>query len=80
MPKGNVVSRLKSRKIISKEFIYHLVWFKDTYSKIPKLELFPVVNEFLKVFHDGLPSVSIEREIEFSINLLPNMKPIAISP
>ena len=80
MPKGDVVSRLKSRKIISKGFMYHLVWFNNTYSKIPKLELFPVENEFLIVFHDGLPSVSLEREIRFSINLLPNMKPIAISP
>jgi hypothetical protein len=36
-----------------------------------------VVNEFLDVFPDELPSMSPNRDIEFIIELLPRIAPIA---
>ncbi|WMV25012.1 hypothetical protein MTR67_018397 [Solanum verrucosum] len=64
--------------MISKDFIYHLVQVRDTDSETPFLESIPVLNEFLEVFPDDLPDVPPEREIDFSIDLLPTTQPIYI--
>ncbi|KAH0758100.1 hypothetical protein KY290_021593 [Solanum tuberosum] len=80
MPKGQFVSCLKAIKMISKFFIYHLVWVRDVDSKTSILESVPVVNEFPKVFFDDLPGIPPERDIDFCIDLLPDMQPIYIPP
>ena len=46
----------------------------------PALESVPIVNEFLEFFPYDLPGVRPEKEIEFCIDLLPNMQPISIPP
>ena len=38
-----------------------------------------MVNEFPEVFSDDLPSVSLNKEIEFDIDLLLDNNPISIS-
>ncbi|WMV50338.1 hypothetical protein MTR67_043723, partial [Solanum verrucosum] len=43
------------------------------------LELVTIVNEFPKVFLDDLPDIPLEREIDFSIDLLPDTQPIYIN-
>ncbi|KAH0650521.1 hypothetical protein KY284_030433 [Solanum tuberosum] len=78
MPKGQFVSCLKARKVISKGCMYHLVRVRDVDSETPTLKSVPVVNEFSKVFLDDLPGIPPEREIDFSIDLLPDMQPISI--
>ncbi|WMV38294.1 hypothetical protein MTR67_031679 [Solanum verrucosum] len=80
MPKVQFVLCLKARKMISKGCIYHLLWVRDTDSETPILESVVIVNEFPKVFPDNLPSVPPEREINFDIDLLPDMQPISIPP
>ncbi|RHN60629.1 putative nucleotidyltransferase, Ribonuclease H [Medicago truncatula] len=40
----------------------------------------PVVNEFPKVFPDEIPDVPPEREVEFSIDLVPGTKPVSMAP
>ena len=39
-----------------------------------------MVNEFPDVFPDELPGLPPEREIEFSIDVLPDTQPISIPP
>jgi len=39
-----------------------------------------VVCEFLEVFPDEIPEVPPEREVEFSIDLVPGMKPVSMAP
>ncbi|KAH0644892.1 hypothetical protein KY284_032776 [Solanum tuberosum] len=80
MPKGQFISCLKARKMISKGCIYHLVRVRDVDSETPSLESIPVVNEFLDVFPDDLPGIPPEREIDFGIDLLLDTQPISISP
>ena len=46
MPKGQIVSCLKAREMISKGFIYHLVRVRDVDFETPILESILVVNEF----------------------------------
>ncbi|WMV29487.1 hypothetical protein MTR67_022872 [Solanum verrucosum] len=69
MPKGQFVSCLKARKMISKSCLYHLVRVRDTDSKTPTLESVPIVNEFPEVFPNDLPGVPPEREIGFGVRM-----------
>ncbi|XP_049414730.1 uncharacterized protein LOC125877491 [Solanum stenotomum] len=69
IPRGQFVSCLKAREIISKRCIYHLVRVKDVESETPSLESVPVVNEFPEVFPDDLLGIPPEREIDFGIEL-----------
>jgi len=39
-----------------------------------------VVCEFLEVFPDEIPVVPPEREVEFSIDLVPGTKPVSMAP
>ncbi|WMV58939.1 hypothetical protein MTR67_052324 [Solanum verrucosum] len=58
VPIGRLISYLKTRKTISKGYLYHLVRVKDSSSETPTLESVPVINEFPKVFpedHLGVP-------------------------
>lgn len=49
--------------------IYHVVKVKNLHSKSPPLGTVPIVKEFLEVFSDDIPRISIEREIDFCIEL-----------
>uniref|UniRef100_M1DZN2 Gag-pol protein n=1 Tax=Solanum tuberosum TaxID=4113 RepID=M1DZN2_SOLTU len=46
VPMGQFIFYLKARKMISKGYIYHLVWLKDSNSETPTLESIPVVEVF----------------------------------
>ncbi|KAH0706305.1 hypothetical protein KY285_010808 [Solanum tuberosum] len=80
MHRGQFVSSLKARKIISKGCFYHIVRVMDVEFETPSLELVPVVSKFPKVFPNDLPGIPPEREIDFGIDLMPDMQPISISP
>ncbi|WMV50401.1 hypothetical protein MTR67_043786 [Solanum verrucosum] len=66
--------------MISKGCIYHLVRVKDTDSETPTIRSVPIINEFLEVFPNDLPGIPFKREIDFAIDLLPDMQPIFIPP
>ena len=52
----------------------------DTRKEVLKLDDIPVVKEFLDVFPEDLPGIPIDREIEFSIDLLPRTSSISKTP
>ncbi|XP_060185837.1 uncharacterized protein LOC132615291 [Lycium barbarum] len=79
-PKGRFICYLKARKMITKGCIYHLVRVQYVEAKPPTLQSVPVVNEFPDVFLEELPGLPPEREIDFSIDVLPDTKPISIPP
>ena len=79
-PKGKFISYLKARKMIRKDYLYHLVRVYELEAEVPTLQSIPVVNEFPDVFLDELPGLPLKREIEFAIDLLPDTQPIFISP
>ena len=66
--------------MIQKGYIYHLVRVHDTAAEISTLQSVPVVSEFPDVFPDELPGLPPEREIDFSIELMPDTQPISIPP
>ena len=77
---GRFISYLKGRKMISKVYIYHLVWAKDSSLETPSLESVPVVCKFPEVFPKDLPGVLPERKIDFGIDPLQDTRPIYIPP
>ncbi|KAH0696028.1 hypothetical protein KY289_013510 [Solanum tuberosum] len=79
-PKRRFISYLKARRMITKGCIYHLVHTHDIDAEPPTLQSIPVVNEFLDVFPDELPSIPPEREIDFAIDMLPSTQPISFPP
>ena len=79
-PISRFISYFKARKMISNCYLYHLVWVKESRSRTPTLETVPVVCEFPEVFPNDLPGVPPKREINFGIDLLPNIEPIFIPP
>ena len=44
------------------------------------IDRLPVVKEFPEVFPDEIPDVPPEREVEFSIDLVPGTKPVSMAP
>ena len=38
----------------------------------PKLEVYSMIQEFIDVFRDGIPSFPTNMDIEFSINQIPS--------
>ena len=52
----------------------------DTRKEVLKSDDIPVVREFLDVFPEDLLGITIDREIEFSIDLLPGTSPISKAP
>ena len=52
----------------------------DTRKEVLKLDDIPVVREFPDVFPEDVPGIPIDREIKFSIDLLPGTSPILKAP
>ena len=57
-----------------------MIRVNDYNSKGPSLQSGLVVNKFSEVFLDDLPGVPQDREIDFSIELVPDTRPISIPP
>ncbi|XP_017976428.1 PREDICTED: uncharacterized protein LOC108661943 [Theobroma cacao] len=75
-----VISAIKTLKLVRKGYPAHLAHVIDTSKREPKLEDVPIVNKFLDVFPNELPRLPPDRELEFSIDLLPGTAPIFIPP
>ena len=80
MPKGRSISYLKVRKLVSKGCIYHLVRVNDSNVEVLSLKLVSIVKEFSDIFPNNLPGVSPEIEIDFGIDIIPDIRPISILP
>ncbi|KAF3632101.1 hypothetical protein FXO38_26286 [Capsicum annuum] len=78
--RGQLISYLRARKMISKGCVYHLVHVKDSSSESPSLESILVVNGYSDVFPKDLLGIPPKRKIDFGIDLLPDTQPISILP
>ena len=67
-------------KIISKRSLYHIVRVCNIDFENPPIELFPVVRKFVEVFHNDLPEIPPELEIDLCIDYLQETSPISIPP
>ncbi|KAL8098939.1 hypothetical protein AgCh_031597 [Apium graveolens] len=58
----------------------HIAFVKYTSKDEPRIEDYPVMNEFADVFPEEIPSLPPQREVEFTIELVPGSEPISKAP
>ena len=71
---------IKARKSLRKGCQGYLAYVINKEAEPDELQQIPVVREFGDVFPKELPRLPPEREIEFSVELLPSTSPISIVP
>ena len=77
---ANLVSVMKARRMLGKGCQGYLAYVLNREVEPLELQQIPVVGEFLDLFPEELPGLPPEREVEFSIELLPGTSPISRAP
>ncbi|KAJ9547942.1 hypothetical protein OSB04_020485 [Centaurea solstitialis] len=75
-----IVSYMKMRSHLRKECVAFMAYVIDKKAKEKQIQDIPVVREFPKVFPEELPGLPPQRQVEFHIDLVPGVGPIAKSP
>ncbi|XP_073226982.1 uncharacterized protein [Cicer arietinum] len=76
----NQILALAASKLMRRGCQAYIALVRDTQVAEEKLEKIPIACEFPDVFPEELPGLPPDREIEFSIDLVPNTHPISIPP
>ncbi|KAI3815522.1 hypothetical protein L1987_15193 [Smallanthus sonchifolius] len=76
----NIISMIKAESYMRCGCEDYLAYVIDDRMKMNELKNVPVVCNFPKVFHEDLPGLPPDREIEFQIDLLPGAEPVAKAP
>ncbi|KAK9214238.1 hypothetical protein WN944_006226 [Citrus x changshan-huyou] len=77
---SSVISAISAKRLLRKYCFAYLAHVIDSRVSNVKLEDIPVVKEFLDVFPDDLPSLPPDRDVEFTIDLVPGTTPISMAP
>ena len=72
-----MISALRANYLLSKGCRGFLASVVDLQKKELEIEYILVVLEFLDVFPEDLPGLLLDREVEFSIDLVPGTAPIS---
>uniref|UniRef100_A0A2N9F8N8 Reverse transcriptase n=1 Tax=Fagus sylvatica TaxID=28930 RepID=A0A2N9F8N8_FAGSY len=75
-----LISAMRAYRLLRKGCHAYLTYVSNSKSELPKLDKIRVVKEFPDVFLEDLPGLPLDREIEFSIDVLPGITPISIAP
>ncbi|GJZ70667.1 putative nucleotidyltransferase, ribonuclease H [Tanacetum coccineum] len=75
-----VISTIEARKLIRHGCEGYLTAIQDTSRETSSLKDQPIVNEFQDVFPEELLGLPPEREVEFTIELVPSAEPISKEP
>jgi len=52
----------------------------DKKSTFEQIRSIPVVDEYADVFPDEIPELSLSRDVNFSIDLIPGARPVSMAP
>ena len=77
---SNVISAMKARRFIRKGYEAFLALILDCKRGQVDVEKIPVVREFLDVFPEELPGIPLEREVDLSIEIVPETAPMFRAP
>ncbi|XP_070001867.1 uncharacterized protein [Nicotiana sylvestris] len=77
---SRVISYLKAQQMVRKGCLSYLTFVRYGSVETPTIDSVLVVHDFLDVFPTDLPGMSPDRDIDFSINLVPGTQPISIPP
>ncbi|GJX78425.1 putative reverse transcriptase domain-containing protein [Tanacetum coccineum] len=76
----SLISCIKTERYISKGCQVFMAQVMEKKSDEKRLEDIPVVREFPEVFPEDLPGLPPVRQVEFQIDLIPRVAPIARAP
>lgn len=81
-PEASGFKPVKQKRISFKNELRNYMMLSSSEVKGKELDLnsVPIVSEFPEVFPDDVPGLPPEREIEFSIDLMPGTRPISMAP
>ena len=74
------INAMTTSKMLWKGCQCYLAFVVDRRQEGTRLEDIPIVKEFLDVFPDDISGLPPDREVEFTIDLIPSTEPISISP
>ena len=77
---SNVISATVARKMVQKGCEAYLAYVIDTVKARPGVSDIPTVSDFPDVFPEEWPGLPPQREIEFSIDVVPGATPASITP
>ena len=77
---NSIMTSMKASKMLQKSYQGYLAYAIEVRDSGSRFEDIPVVKEFLDVFPDDLPSIPLDREIDFQIELAPMTEPISKAP
>ena len=77
---SSVISAISARRLLKKCCFSYLAYVIDNRVSDVKLEDILVVKEFSDMFPDDLPSLPPDRDVEFTIDLVPSTAPISMAP
>ncbi|XP_070005778.1 uncharacterized protein [Nicotiana sylvestris] len=70
---SRVISFLKAQHMVEKGCLAYLAYVRDTTTESPMIDLVPIVREFANVFPSDLPGMPPDRDIDFCIDLAPEL-------
>lgn len=79
-PPPYLISVTHARRLLSKGCRGYLCAVVTTSNESPNISDIPIVREFPEVFPVDLPGAPVDREIEFTIELVPGTQPISKAP
>ena len=77
---SNMISAMAAQRILRKGCQGYLAYVVDTGKEGTMVDEIPVVREFQDVFPDNIAGLHPDREVEFTIDLIPGTEPISIPP
>ena len=76
----SLINVMTASKMIRKGYQGYLAFVVDRRQEGTRLEDIPIVKEFPDVFPDDISGLPPDREVEFTIDLIPGTEPISIPP
>ena len=77
---SNIISTMAAHRMLRKGCQGYLAYVVETEKERTLVDEIPVVREFPDVFPDDIASLPPDREVEFTIDLIPRTEPISIPP
>ena len=77
---SSMISSMAAQSILRKGCQSYLAYVVETGKEGTLVDEIPIVREFLDVFPDDIAGLPPDREVEFTIDLIPGTEPISIPP
>ncbi|WMV49939.1 hypothetical protein MTR67_043324 [Solanum verrucosum] len=75
-----IISSIRAKKLIRQSCLAYLAHIRDVEIETPSIGYIHIVSEFIEVLPDVLSGMPLDRNIDFCIDLEPDMRPISIPP